>query len=132
VERQAQDLLGAAVESRHAPGHVDRDGAALEVGEDLLDEGVLRADRVEERDVLDRHGDLAGQREEPLEVLPRVRLAGHPRPERQEPDELGLHPERHRDLAAERGQLAGRVDPLRLPLELVSDRESRVLSEPGG
>ena len=42
--------------------------------QDLLDEGVLGVDGVEERDVLDGHRHLARQREQPLEVLPTIRL----------------------------------------------------------
>ena len=74
------------------PGGVDGDGPALEVGQDLLDEVVLRADGIEERDVLDGHGHLAGQGEEPLQVLGNVGQAGDPGPHRQHSHELGLDP----------------------------------------
>ena len=114
------------------PGGVDRDGAALEVGQDLLDEAVLGADGVEERDVLDGHGDLAGQREEPLQILRAVGLSGDARAEHQDADQLGLDPERHGDLASQERELPGGLDPVRLAIQLVPHGQAHVLPEPLG
>ena len=63
VQREPEDLLGPAVESRHPPGGIDRDGSGLEVRQHLLDEAVLRPYGVEEPDVLDGHRDLAAERQ---------------------------------------------------------------------
>src|SRR5439155_19060866 len=77
--RQAEELLRSTVHPGHVSARVDGDRAVLQMGEDLLDEAVRGPDGAEERDVLDRHGDLTGQREEPLEILGAVRLTGDAR-----------------------------------------------------
>src|SRR5206468_1463143 len=128
--RQAEELLRSTVHPGHVSARVDGDRAVLEMGEDLLDEAVLGPDGAEERDVLDRHGDLTGQREEPLEILGAVRLTVDARAQGEDADELRLDPERHGHLASEGLELAERVEPLGLAGELLANGEPPFAPEP--